>query len=318
MNATSPSESAAVILDDLRRSFGDVEAVRGITLHVQEGETLGLLGPNGAGKTTTLSMLATLLTPSSGDARIFGASLSGDTWGIRRLVGLAPQEISLYPELTADENLRFFGRLYGLAGARLRERADELLDLVGLLPRRHDRVATYSGGMKRRLNLACSLLHEPRLLLLDEPTVGVDPQSRDRIFDAIRELARNGRTILYSTHYMEEAERLCDRITILDEGRMVACGTLAELLRILGMGEIIELGGLGEELGDDRLASIPGITKIERGDRSTRIFVESAARALPAIAAIVAPAGEQLQRIQIYPVDLERVFMHLTGKQLRD
>jgi ABC-2 type transport system ATP-binding protein len=311
-------ESAGVDLHGLARSFGELEAVRGLTLHIEEGETVGLLGPNGAGKTTTLSMLAALLQPSSGDADIFGASLCRDAWTVRRLVGLAPQEVSLYPELTADENLRFFGRLYGLGGALLGKRAAELLDLVGLLPRRHDRVATYSGGMKRRLNLACSLLHGPRLLLLDEPTVGVDPQSRDRIFDAIRELARHGRTIVYSTHYMEEAERLCDRITIMDEGRMVAYGTLAELLQILGMGEIIELSGLGEELADDRLASIPGLTKIERAERSTRIVVESAARALPAIAAIVAPAGDKLQGVQIYPVDLERVFMHLTGKQLRD
>jgi ABC-2 type transport system ATP-binding protein len=311
-------ESAGVELHGLARSFGEVEAVRGVSLHIEEGETVGLLGPNGAGKTTTLSMLAALLRPSSGDADIFGVSLCRDAWSVRRLVGLAPQEVSLYPELTANENLRFFGRLYGLGGALLRKRAAELLDLVGLLPRRHDRVATYSGGMKRRLNLACSLLHGPRLLLLDEPTVGVDPQSRDRIFDAIRELARHGRTIIYSTHYMEEAERLCDRITIMDEGRMVAFGTLPELLQILGMGEIIELRGLGEELADDRLASIPGLTKIERGERSTRIVVESAARALPAITAIVAPAGEKLQGVKIYPVDLERVFMHLTGKQLRD
>jgi ABC-2 type transport system ATP-binding protein len=237
---------------------------------------------------------------------------------VRRLVGLAPQDISLYPELTADENLRFFGRLYGLGGTRLRQHADELLDLVGLLPRRRDRVATYSGGMKRRLNLACSLLHAPRVLLLDEPTVGVDPQSRDRIFDAVRELARRGRTILYSTHYMEEAERLCDRITIMDEGRIIAAGTLGELLRILGMGEIIELRGLGDELDDGRLASIPGLTKIERGEPSTRIFVESAARALPAVAAIAGAANAKLRGVQIYPVDLERVFMHLTGKQLRD
>jgi ABC-2 type transport system ATP-binding protein len=172
--------------------------------------------------------------------------------------------------------------------------------------------------MKRRLNLACSLLHAPRLLLLDEPTVGVDPQSRDRIFDAVRELARHGRTILYSTHYMEEAERVCDRITIMDEGRIVASGTLRELLQILGMGEIIELSGLGEELGDGGLASIPGIIKIERGERSTRIFVESAARALPAVATVVARGGDRLRAVQIYPVDLERVFMHLTGKQLRD
>jgi ABC-2 type transport system ATP-binding protein len=311
-------ESGGVHLHGLARSFGEVEAVRGVSLHIDEGETMGLLGPNGAGKTTTLSMLAALLAPSAGDAEIFGASLCREAWTVRRLVGLAPQEISLYPELTADENVRFFGRLYGLGGARLRERADELLDLVGLLPRRHDRVATYSGGMKRRLNLACSLLHAPRLLLLDEPTVGVDPQSRDRIFDAVRELARHGRTILYSTHYMEEAERVCDRITIMDEGRIVASGTLRELLQILGMGEIIELSGLGEELGDGGLASIPGIIKIERGERSTRIFVESAARALPAVATVVARGGENLRAVRIYPVDLERVFMHLTGKQLRD
>jgi ABC-2 type transport system ATP-binding protein len=311
-------ESAGVHLRGLARSFGEVEAVRGVSMHIEEGETVGLLGPNGAGKTTTLSMLATLLGPSAGDADIFGASLCREAWTVRRLVGLAPQEVSLYPELTADENLRFFGRLYGLGGSRIRERADALLDLVGLLPRRHDRVATYSGGMKRRLNLACSLLHAPRLLLLDEPTVGVDPQSRDRIFDAIRELARGGKTILYTTHYMEEAERLCDRIIIMDEGRIVAAGTIGELLRIVGMGEVIELSGSGEVLGDGRLASVPGVSKIERGERSIRIFVESAARALPAIAALVATAGEKLRAVQIYPVDLERVFMHLTGKQLRD
>jgi linearmycin/streptolysin S transport system ATP-binding protein len=156
------------------------------------------------------------------------------------------------------------------------------------------------------------------LLLLDEPTVGVDPQSRDRIFDAIRELARNGKTILYTTHYMEEAERLCDRITIMDEGRILAVGTLGELLRIVGMGEVIELSGVRCDLGDGQLASIPGMTKVERGERSTRIFVQSAARALPALAAIVGGVGPELCGVQIYAVDLERVFMHLTGKQLRD
>ena len=311
-------ESPGVDIEGLGRSYGHLEAVRGISFHIEEGETVGLLGPNGAGKTTTLSMLATLLAPSTGDARIFGVSLRRDAWDVRRLVGLAPQEISLYPELTGDENLRFLGRLYGLAGSRLRERADEVLELVGLVPRRDDRVATYSGGMKRRLNLACSLLHAPRLLLLDEPTVGVDPQSRDRIFDAIRELARNGKTILYTTHYMEEAERLCDRITIMDEGRILAVGTLGELLRIVGMGEVIELSGVRCDLGDGQLASIPGMIKVERGERSTRIFVQSAARALPALAAIVGGVGPELCGVQIYAVDLERVFMHLTGKQLRD
>jgi len=306
-----------VDLVGLGRSFGDLEAVRDVSLHIEEGETVGLLGPNGAGKTTTLSMLATLLPPSSGDAQIFGASLCRDAWTVRSLVGLAPQEISLYPDLTADENLSFFGRMYGVGGATLRTRADELMDLVGLAPRRDDRVATYSGGMKRRLNLACSLLHAPRLLLLDEPTVGVDPQSRDRIFEAIRGLARNGKTILYTTHYLEEAERLCDRITIMDGGRILAVGTLDELLRIVGLGEVIELNGL-HQLGDERLASIPEVTAVERDERSTRIFVKSAARALPAIAAIANEAAEDIGGVQIYPVDLERVFMHLTGKRLRD
>jgi ABC-2 type transport system ATP-binding protein len=310
-------EPAGVEVHDLARSFDHVAAVRGISLRVAEGETMGLLGPNGAGKTTTLSMLATLLAPSAGDARIFGASLRTDVWTVRRLVGLAPQEISLYPELTADENLRFLGHLYGLRGPRLRERADTLLDLVGLVARRHDRVGTYSGGMKRRLNLAGSLLHAPRLLLLDEPTAGVDPQSRDKIFDTVRALARQGKTILYTTHYMEEAERLCDRITIMDEGRIVAAGTQAELLQLVGLGEIVELGGLGDAL-DGCLGSIPGLTKVERGERSTRLFVQSAARALPRIAELVRASGATLRTVQIAPLDLERVFMHLTGKQLRD
>jgi ABC-2 type transport system ATP-binding protein len=310
--------SAAVELDGLGRSFGHLEAVRGLSLRVEEGETMGLLGPNGAGKTTTLSMLATLLEPSFGDARIFGASLRREPWTVRKLVGFAPQDISLYPELTADENLAFFGRLYGLAGSDLRKRANESIELVGLTARRHDRVATYSGGMKRRLNLACSLIHAPRLLLLDEPTVGVDPQSRDSIFDAIRALVRRGKTILYTTHYMEEAERLCDRITIMDDGRIIAVGSLAELLRTVGMGEVIELSGLGNELGTDALASISGAVKIERGERSARVFVENAVRALPQIAAIASRPGHELSGVQIYPVDLERVFMHLTGKQLRD
>jgi ABC-2 type transport system ATP-binding protein len=310
-------EPAGVEVHDLARFFDHVPAVRGISLRVAEGETMGLLGPNGAGKTTTLAMLATLLAPSAGDARIFGASLRTDVWTVRRRVGLAPQEISLYPELTADENLRFLGRLYGLRGPRLRERADALLDLVGLVARRHDRVGTYSGGMKRRLNLAGSLLHAPRLLLLDEPTAGVDPQSRDKIFDTVRALAREGKTILYTTHYMEEAERLCDRITVMDEGRIVAAGTQAELLQLVGLGEIVELGGGGAAL-DGGLGSIPGLTKVERGERSTRLFVQSAARALPRIAELVGASGEALRSVQIYPLDLERVFMHLTGKQLRD
>ena len=232
---------SGVCIENLGRRYGDLDAVRGISLEIAEGEIFGLLGPNGAGKTTTLSMIATLLRPSSGDAHVFDRSLREDVQAVRRLVGLAPQQVSLYPELTGRENLEFFGRLYGMGGASLRGRVDELLALVGLEARQDDRARVYSGGMQRRLNLACSLVHEPRLLLLDEPTVGVDPQSRENIFAAIRSIADAGTTILYTTHYMEEAERLCQRIAILDGGEVIALGSLEELFDIPGGGEVIEV-----------------------------------------------------------------------------
>src|SRR5215470_17508996 len=252
-----------VDVDNLGKRYGDLDAVRGVSFAIQPGEVLGLLGPNGAGKTTTISMLSTLLRPSYGDAHVFGKSVVSDVRSVRRLVGIAPQDISLYPNLSAVENLDFFGRIYGVASARLRTRAAELLDLVGLTARADERVDTYSGGMKRRLNLACGLVHAPRLLLLDEPTVGVDPQSRHHILTAIHGIARQGTTVLYTTHYMEEAERLCDRIAIMDEGRIVATGTLAELLQIVGMGEVIEIRAT---LGDGeraRLRALPEVTHLE-------------------------------------------------------
>ncbi len=230
-----------VVLTDLARRFGDLEAVRGISLRIAAGETFGLLGPNGAGKTTTLSMLSTLLPPSSGEAEVFGASLVHEVERVRRWVGLAPQQISLYPELTAEENLLFFARLHGVAAAQARERADALLEMVGLGHRRHDRVRIYSGGMQRRLNLACSLVHEPRLLLLDEPTAGVDPQSRENLFEAVRSVAAQGTTVIYTTHYMEEAERLCDRIAILDGGQIIAAGTLPELMELIDAEEPVRV-----------------------------------------------------------------------------
>ncbi len=308
----------AVEIDGLRRSFGEVEAVRGLSLDIWPGETFGLLGPNGAGKTTTIGMLSTLLAPSAGDVRIFGCSLGSQVRRVRNLVGLTPQEISLYPDLDAEENLRFFGRLHGVRGQELRRRSEFLLDLVGLEPRRHDRVATYSGGMKRRLNLACSLVHAPKLLLLDEPTVGVDPQSRENIFQAIREIARSGTTVVYTTHYMEEAERLCDRIAIMDEGRVVAVGTLDELLELVGMGEVIEIRSSEPLLQCGKLESIPNVARVETSERTTRVFVKSAARALGPIGAYLVEEDCEVQALEVYTVNLERVFMHLTGKALRD
>jgi ABC-2 type transport system ATP-binding protein len=311
-------EAPPVRMVDLGRRFGPVEAVRGLSLEIREGETFGLLGPNGAGKTSTLSMLSTLLPPSEGDAWIFGRSLTGPVAEVRRLVGLAPQEISLYPDLDGEENLHFFGRIHGVRGRQLRERARHLLDLVGLTPRRQDRVRSYSGGMKRRLNFACSLIHEPRLLLLDEPTAGVDPQSRKNLFSAVQAIAASGTTVIFTTHYMEEAEKLCDRIAIMDEGRVVAVGSLWELLEIVGMGEVIEVRVAAQAIEDSRLAAIPDVSRFEWEGDVLRVFTTSAVRVLGPVSAALAESGATVDGIQIHRVDLERVFIHLTGKELRD
>jgi len=310
------SDAPAIRIEGLGRRFGEIEAVRGISLEVREGETFGLLGPNGAGKTTTLSMLATLLDPSSGDALIFGRRLTGDPTGVERSVGIAPQQIGLYPDLSGEENLAFFGRIQAVRGERLRSRSRQLLDLVGLAPRKDHRVRTYSGGMKRRLNLACALIHEPRLLLLDEPTVGVDPQSRAKILEAIRAIARDGTTVLYTTHYMEEAEKLCDRIAIMDEGRVIAVGTLGELLKIIGAGDVIEFRA-AEAIDPSRLSAIPEVREVESAQGLTRILVSDAARAVGPIAALLAERGA-VTGLEIHRVNLERVFMQLTGHALRD
>jgi ABC-2 type transport system ATP-binding protein len=306
----------AVEINNLGKRFGSVEAVRGISLVIEDGEAFGLLGPNAAGKTTTLSILATLLAPSYGDARVFGQSVVSDIWAVRGLVGLVPQEVALYPNLSARENLSFFGQIYRVSGRDLARRTSEVLDLVGLTTRADDRVHTYSGGMKRRLNLACGLIHSPRLLLIDEPTVGVDPQSREHLLSAIQELARKGTTVLYTTHYMEEAERLCDRIAIMDKGRIAAAGTLNELLQIVGMGSVIEISG--DVVDESRLRAIPEVSKVESGDHFTRIFVTDAGRVLTALSAIAGDRPRAIESLNVRPVNLEQVFMHLTGSDLRD
>src|SRR5213593_990122 len=233
--------STAVALRDLRREYDGREVVRGVSFDIHEGEIFGLLGPNGAGKTTTLSMISTRIRPTSGDVWVFGKHVVHDVTAARRLLNVAPQEEALYPSLTAAENLAFFAELYGVSRRDRPARVAEALEAVGLMARKDDRVGTYSGGMRRRLNLGCALVREPRLVLLDEPTVAVDPQSRAHIFDAVRTLRARGMTILYTTHYLEEAENLCDRIAIMDEGRIIALGTLAELLGLSHAREVIEL-----------------------------------------------------------------------------
>ena len=278
-------------LTNVRKAFGATVAVDGLSLAVRRGEVLGLLGPNGAGKSTAVSLSVGLLTPDSGEVSIEGLGNPADP-AVRARIGVAPQSLALYDLLTAEENLRFFGEVYGLSGARLATRVAWCLDFVGLTDRKNDRVGTYSGGMKRRINLATALVHNPDLLLLDEPTVGVDPQSRNRIFESIEALHREGRTFIYTTHYMEEAERLCNRIAIVDAGKLMALGTLAELLA--------ESGG-------------PPTLVVQAGGTERRVQTTDPLAELNRIAAHTPVDAFQMER-----PTLEQVFLRLTGRSLRD
>lgn len=312
----SPARQPAVRVENLQKRYGALEAVAGISFAIDEGEVFGLLGPNGAGKTTTISVIATRLRPSAGDAVVFGHSVRTNVAAVRHLIGFAPQDLSLYPGLTAVENLRFFGHMYGVPGTVLDTRADELLEYVGLESRRDDAAGAFSGGMKRRLNLAVSLMHEPKLLLLDEPTVGIDAQSRQHIFSIIRELRSRGTAILYSTHYMEEAERLCDRLAIMDEGKIIATGTLDELLGAHHCNEIVDVHGHLPPTEVARLREAPGVERIESRDHGVRIFVKNAARVLTPIQQAIGRADGV--HVEISRFSLEKLFLQLTGKELRD
>jgi len=267
----------------LKKSYGKLVAVDGVSLSAGAGETIGLLGPNGAGKTTTVSMIAGLVRADSGSVRIEGRPLNGDADPCKRRIGLVPQDLALYDELTAQANLQLFAALYGLEGAAARRAIGDALELVGLADRAHDRVKTYSGGMKRRLNLAAALLHNPQILLLDEPTVGVDPQSRNAIFDNLEVLKGRGKTLLYTTHYMEEAERLCDRVIIIDHGRVVADDTLAGLYRLLPVANVVavELDDGHKEVRLDELEALPGVHSAKLEDGSLRVGVQDLATVTP-------------------------------------
>jgi ABC-2 type transport system ATP-binding protein len=311
---------AAVVIQDLRRSYNEREAVRGISFEINEGEIFGLLGPNGAGKTTTISTISTRIRPSSGDVWIFGQHVVHDVHRARRLLNLAPQEEALYPTLTGAENLHFFTRLYGVPRGERRRRIDEALELVALTGRRDDYVSSYSGGMRRRLNLACALVTGPRLLLLDEPTVGVDPQSRAHIFDAVRHLRAEGMTMIYTTHYLEEAEDLCDRIAIMDEGRVVSLGTLPELLGLSHASEVIELR-LAEPPEPAEVAAverIDGVLKVEVAGNEVRVFTARAQGVLARLCGTTPMLTRPIITTKVTPITLENVFIELTGKDLRD
>ena len=319
---------------DLRKTFGDFEAVKGISFSVLHGEIFSLLGPNGAGKTTTINMLSCLLPPTSGTAAIAGHAIPGDTLAVRRAIGVVPQEIALYDSLSARQNLEFWGRLYDMRGKELTRRIDEVLEQVGLADRAKDKVKTFSGGMKRRINIAAGLLHKPQLLFMDEPTVGIDPQSRRRILDMVRELRAQGMTVLYTTHYMEEAEELSDRVGIIDQGKLIALGTQAELTKVVGEQETLRLHlaeeatlavaatHAGQAVAADGtvelFAGLPGVVGAAAVDHQIVVNVVDAGEALPGVVGRANDAGLHIRSVDIQEPNLEAVFLHLTGRALRD
>ena len=304
----------------LRKSYGNLVAVDGVSLRAGAGETVGLLGPNGAGKTTTVSIIAGLVRPDSGEVLIEGRPLRGDTDPAKQKIGLVPQDLALFDELSARDNLAFFGALYDLDGAKLKHAMAEALDLVGLADRAKDKVREFSGGMKRRLNLAAALLHDPQILLLDEPTVGVDPQSRNAIFDNLETLKKRGKTLVYTTHYMEEAERLCDRLTIVDHGKVVADDTLQGLFRLLPVTNVlaIELENSADGLRVEQLKGLPDVQSAELQGGVLKVGLRDLSAGAPKILQWLVEQGHPYRHVVSERADLETVFLTLTGRSLRD
>lgn len=300
---------------EVSKRFGRAVALDRASFQVQEGELFGLLGPNGAGKTTLMSIISYLLAPDGGEVRLLGQS-GRPQEEVSRLIGIVPQELAVYDNLTARENIVFFGELYGLWGGELGQRADQLLAAVGLDTRASDRVADFSGGMKRRLNLAVSLVHRPRLLLLDEPTVGVDPQSRNLIFEEVRRLNREGMTVIYTSHYMEEVEALCSRVGIIDQGRVVACDTLPGLLQKLR--GLIRVSVRGNAVAVERRMADFSDVSVRRKGEELEVECGDVKGTLVKLIGVMNEAGAELLHLETEEPNLERVFLHLTGRALRD
>jgi len=312
-------DDVAIQVNDLHKSFGETKAVQGVSFTVCRGDIFSLLGPNGAGKTTTISMLSTLLRPDQGDALVFGKSIRTDPMGVKAVLGVVPQEIALYEDLSARENLVFWGKMYGLRGAALKARVNEVLEVIGLTDRASGRVGKFSGGMKRRVNIGVALLHKPQLIYMDEPTVGIDPQSRRNILDSVVALKDQGMTVLYTTHYMEEAQELSDQIAIMDHGKLIASGTHAELVKIVGEMDRITLT-VNTESGRllDAWKAIPGVQRISAEDSVLTVLVDNSNLVLPRLFEAATAQNVRITSIDILEPNLEAVFLHLTGRALRD
>jgi ABC-2 type transport system ATP-binding protein len=312
-------QEPAIAAENLDKRFGDIHAVNHVSFDVRQGEIFSLLGPNGAGKSTTISMICGLLPPDEGDALLLGHSITRNAAEAKACTGVVPQEIALYEDLTARENLEFWGKMYGLRGLELKERVDEVLALIGLAERQKDRVEEYSGGMKRRVNIGVALLHEPAVIIMDEPTVGIDPQSRRHILDGVKDLQAQGATILYTTHYMEEAQELSDHIAIMDEGKIIANGTHEELVRMIGRHDRIDLQLTVPS--DELLAQwreISGVSQVASENGVVTVLADDSNIVLPQLFEKANEHTARITAVDIQEPNLESVFLHLTGRALRD